>query len=130
MPEELTGHVIGSEATLWSEYMPDPRVHDYQSWPRLAAFCETVWSAPDRDYAEFLPRLTKHLERLDALGWSTGRWTGRTRGRSSPRRSGARTRTRRRRRKTRNSRRRPGLTSVSEDPGGTVTPEWSSVSPS
>jgi hexosaminidase len=68
MPEELAGHVIGSEATLWSEYIPDARVHDYQAWPRLAAFCETVWSARDRDFEEFLPRLRKHLERLDALG--------------------------------------------------------------
>lgn len=68
MPAELAHHVIGSEATLWSEYIPDARIHDYQSWPRLAAFCETVWSAPGRDFAEFLPRLRKHLERLDALG--------------------------------------------------------------
>lgn len=68
MPEELAGHVIGSEATLWSEYIPDARVHDYQAWPRLAAFSETVWSARDRDFEEFLPRLRKHLERLDALG--------------------------------------------------------------
>jgi hexosaminidase len=68
MPEELAGHVIGSEATLWSEYIPDARVHDYQAWPRLAAFSETVWSAPGRDYAEFLPRLEHHLKRLDALG--------------------------------------------------------------
>jgi hexosaminidase len=68
MPENLTGHVIGSEATLWSEYIPNPRVHDYQAWPRVTAFSETVWSAPGRDFTEFLPRLAKHLERLDALG--------------------------------------------------------------
>ncbi|ACU76928.1 Beta-N-acetylhexosaminidase [Catenulispora acidiphila DSM 44928] len=68
MPEELADHVIGSEATLWSEYIPDARVHDYQAWPRLAAFSETVWSTPDRDFAEFQSRLEKHLERLDALG--------------------------------------------------------------
>ena len=68
MPEELVGHVIGSEATLWSEYIPDARVHDYQAWPRLAAFSETVWSAPGREFAEFRTRLEKHLERLDALG--------------------------------------------------------------
>jgi hexosaminidase len=53
---------------LWSEYIPDPRVHDYQAWPRLAAFSETVWSTRERDFAEFLPRLRRHLERLDALG--------------------------------------------------------------
>jgi hexosaminidase len=68
MPKELTQHVIGSEATLWSEYMPDPRVHDYQAWPRLCAFSETVWSVPARDFTEFRSRLVTHLERLDALG--------------------------------------------------------------
>lgn len=68
MPSELAPHVIGSEATLWSEYMPSPRVVDYQAWPRLSAFSETVWSAAERDYDEFHARLVKHLERLDALG--------------------------------------------------------------
>ena len=46
-------------------YSAGPRL---PALPRLAAFCETVWSARGRDYAEFLPRLTKHLQRLDALG--------------------------------------------------------------
>ena len=68
MPEELADHVLGSEATLWSEYMPSSRVHDYQAWPRVTAFSETVWSLPGRDFAEFRARLVKHLERLDALG--------------------------------------------------------------
>jgi hexosaminidase len=68
MPAENAHRVIGSEATLWSEYMPSPRIVDYQAFPRLAAFCETVWSAPERDFAEFRGRLVKHLERLDALG--------------------------------------------------------------
>ncbi|NUP51672.1 MAG: family 20 glycosylhydrolase [Catenulispora sp.] len=68
MPKEHAAHVIGSEATLWSEYMPSPRIVDYQAFPRLAAFCETVWSAPERDFAEFRGRLVRHLERLDALG--------------------------------------------------------------
>src|SRR5262249_50771939 len=68
MPQDLAGHVIGSEATLWSEYMPTPRIVDYQAWPRLAAFSETVWSAAERDYPEFHSRLVQHLARLDALG--------------------------------------------------------------
>jgi hexosaminidase len=68
LPEEHAGHVIGSEATLWSEYMPSPRIVDYQAFPRLSAFSETVWSTEERDFAEFRSRLVKHLERLDALG--------------------------------------------------------------
>ncbi len=45
---------------------------DYQAFPRLAAFAETVWStlpAPGRrDYADFERRMAAHYPRLEALG--------------------------------------------------------------
>jgi len=65
---ELAHHVIGSEATIWTEYMDSPRTVDYMAFPRLCAFAETVWSSGDRDFSEFSDRMETHLKRLDAIG--------------------------------------------------------------
>jgi hexosaminidase len=72
LPAELTEdeavHVLGAQCCVWTEYMDSPRVVDYMAFPRLSAFAETVWSAADRDFADFLARLGAHLRRLDVLG--------------------------------------------------------------
>lgn len=72
MPASLSAdahpHVLGAQCQLWTEYVPDPAKAEYQYFPRLCAFAEAVWSAPERSYEEFEPRLAAHLARLDALG--------------------------------------------------------------
>ncbi|MFH8972956.1 beta-N-acetylhexosaminidase [Streptomyces sp. NPDC017890] len=76
VPAELTpdesGHVIGTQANVWTEVMENQGRVDYQTFPRLAAFAEVAWStlpAPaDRDYAGFERRMAAHYRRLDALG--------------------------------------------------------------
>ncbi|MYR55382.1 family 20 glycosylhydrolase, partial [Streptomyces sp. SID625] len=69
---EFTGHVLGTQANLWSEVMENPARVDYQAFPRLAAFAEVAWSAlpapEQRDFAGFEERMTAHYRRLDALG--------------------------------------------------------------
>jgi hexosaminidase len=61
-------HVLGSQAQLWTEYVPDPQHAEYMYFPRLCAFAEVVWGSGERDFGEFEPRLDEHLARLDALG--------------------------------------------------------------
>ncbi|MGC9376109.1 beta-N-acetylhexosaminidase [Streptomyces sp. MH13] len=76
VPAELTpdesGHVIGTQANVWTEVMEDQGRVDYQTFPRLAAFAEVAWSAlpapADRDFAGFERRMAAHYRRLDALG--------------------------------------------------------------
>ncbi|MEU4996727.1 beta-N-acetylhexosaminidase [Streptomyces sp. NPDC021622] len=76
LPPELTederGHVLGTQANVWTEVMEYHARVDYQVFPRLAAFAEVAWSAlPDpaeRDFADFERRMTSHYMRLDALG--------------------------------------------------------------
>ncbi|MFG2679028.1 beta-N-acetylhexosaminidase [Streptomyces sp. NPDC048392] len=76
VPAELTpdesGHVIGTQANVWTEVMENQERVDYQVFPRLAAFAEVAWStlpAPaDRDFAAFERRMATHYRRLDALG--------------------------------------------------------------
>jgi hexosaminidase len=61
-------HVLGAQAQLWTEYIPDPKRAEYMAFPRLAAFAEVVWTRPERkDFASFRERLRRHAARLDAL---------------------------------------------------------------
>ncbi|MGK5558679.1 beta-N-acetylhexosaminidase [Actinomadura kijaniata] len=66
--DEAARHVLGAQCCLWTELIDSARRLDYMAFPRLAAFAETVWSAPERDPADFRRRLDAHLERLTALG--------------------------------------------------------------
>ncbi|MFJ7900690.1 beta-N-acetylhexosaminidase [Streptomyces sp. NPDC096198] len=72
LTEEQARHVLGAQAQVWTEVMEDQARVDYQLFPRLAAFAETVWSvlpAPgERDVADFERRMAAHYRRLDALG--------------------------------------------------------------
>ncbi|MCX5199626.1 beta-N-acetylhexosaminidase [Streptomyces sp. NBC_00249] len=69
---EAAAHVLGAQANVWTEVMENQSRVDYQVFPRLAAFAETVWSRlpepESRDYAAFEARMTAHYARLDALG--------------------------------------------------------------
>ncbi|WP_314649054.1 beta-N-acetylhexosaminidase [uncultured Microbacterium sp.] len=72
VPAELDAdearHVLGGQANLWTEHIDSMRVLDYRAFPRLAAVAEALWTRGERDFAEFAPRLTEHLARLDAAG--------------------------------------------------------------
>jgi hexosaminidase len=79
IPSELSAEeakrVLGAQAQLWSEYIPTPRHMEYMAWPRLSALSEVVWSAKDqRDLADFMRRLHRHGDRLNALGVNYRRW--------------------------------------------------------
>jgi hexosaminidase len=72
VPAALDGaqarHVLGAQAQLWTEYIPDPKRAEYMAFPRLAALAEVVWTPAERkDLASFRVRLARHLARLDAL---------------------------------------------------------------
>lgn len=65
LDKPLVKHVLGAQAALWTEVIPDPETAEYQLFPRLCALAEAFWAAkPDRDYADFHRRLSKHLQLL------------------------------------------------------------------
>jgi alpha-N-acetylglucosaminidase len=65
---DQTKHVLGGQAQLWGEFIPNARHQQYMTYPRAAAMAEVLWSPPQgRDYEGFLPRLTAHLKRLQAM---------------------------------------------------------------
>jgi len=65
---ECLPHVLGVQAQLWSEYLPTEQAVEYMAFPRLCALSEVAWSdRASRDWEHFLPRLRRHLKRLDVL---------------------------------------------------------------
>jgi hexosaminidase len=72
VPSELepqyVKHVLGGQANVWTEYMPNPKKVEYMAFPRLTALAEVVWTPKEKkDYANFLVRLREHVTRLRAL---------------------------------------------------------------
>ena len=60
--------VLGAQASLWGEYISEPKHAEYMGFPRLLAFAETVWSTPrSRDWDSFISRLDVQFKKLDAL---------------------------------------------------------------
>lgn len=69
LSREFHAHILGAQAQLWTEYIPNEKQTEYQAFPRLSALAEVTWSPRDaRDYAGFVGRLDIHLLRLDLLG--------------------------------------------------------------
>jgi hexosaminidase len=61
-------HVLGVQAQLWTEYIPNPAHVEYMAFPRLCALSEVAWTPlAVKDYASFSVRLKAHLARLDQL---------------------------------------------------------------
>lgn len=67
-PQEMK-QVLGVECNLWTEHVPDFEMLQYKLLPRLDAFCEAAWTAsPDRDFREFVSRLSVMAARYDSMG--------------------------------------------------------------
>ena len=75
LPVSLTSeqqkHILGCQANVWCEYMPEERIRQYQILPRLAALSEVQWTMPGRkDYKNFLERLPRMLSLYDHFGYN------------------------------------------------------------
>ncbi|MFN8446648.1 MAG: beta-N-acetylhexosaminidase [Caldilineaceae bacterium] len=61
-------HLLGLEAPLWTEWVPNRARLDYQVHPRLSAVAEIGWTQKSRrNYSSFQQRLQSMLQRLDRL---------------------------------------------------------------
>ena len=73
LPAELTPdearHILGAQANVWTEYMPDEAQVEYMLLPRLLALSEVVWTKKElRNTDDFSARLVLQYDRLAAKG--------------------------------------------------------------
>ncbi len=70
IPKELTQEeekfILGVQANLWTEYIPDFKQVEYMLFPRLMALSEVAWgtSEPEK-YAEFESKVIRQFKLLD-----------------------------------------------------------------
>ena len=58
LPAQFHHKILGMGCQMWGEWIPTSDRLEYQSFPRLAAYAETGWSAREtKDYGDFLRRL-------------------------------------------------------------------------
>ena len=63
-------HILGVQANLWTEYVTNEEMAEYQALPRMSALAEVQWSQPERkDYKAFLQRLTRLTQLFDRYGY-------------------------------------------------------------
>ncbi|GAP72300.1 family 20 glycosylhydrolase [Candidatus Symbiothrix dinenymphae] len=91
VPKSLTDEqkksVLGLGCQLWTEFVPDENALNYRVYPRIAAYAEVGWTAPDKkDYKRFLKSLDYFLAewkkqgieygqiQTAALDWGEKRW--------------------------------------------------------
>lgn len=61
--------VLGIEACLWTEFVPDMKKADYLTYPRLGAISETAWCEKEKkNYKTFLKKLPSYERLLLTLG--------------------------------------------------------------
>lgn len=75
MPKGLTTeeqkHIVGVQANLWTEYMPEFKQVQYMVLPRMAALCESQWCAPEKkNYDAFLQRVSRLVDIYAKNGWN------------------------------------------------------------
>ncbi|MCH5305311.1 MAG: family 20 glycosylhydrolase [Rikenella sp.] len=69
-PDEAK-YIIGVQANLWTEYIPNFRQAEYMELPRMAALSEIQWTDPKlKDYDSFLARLPQLVRIYDLLGYN------------------------------------------------------------
>ena len=71
-PDTLTvdesKYILGAQGNVWTEYISTTKHLEYMSVPRMTALAEVLWSKKEqRNYTDFVSRLTLHFKLLDSL---------------------------------------------------------------
>lgn len=67
-------HILGVQANVWTEYIPNFRHVEYMTLPRMTALSEVQWSKPEqKNYSDFLNRIPKMLRIYDIYGYNYAR---------------------------------------------------------
>ena len=68
LKKEYYNQIMGVEAPIWTEWVPNTDRLDWQVFPRLAAVAETAWALEqNKNYRSFVNRLGKFNQILDSM---------------------------------------------------------------
>lgn len=71
VPAEVAKNIIGTQANLWTEYIPTPEHAEYMVLPRMAALCEVAWCSNEKkDYNRFLTAIPHMFDVYSKLGYN------------------------------------------------------------
>lgn len=75
LPEGLTRreqkNILGAQACVWTEFIPDEKHLEYMLFPRLGATADAMWALEDRrDWDTFLSKQPVQQERYKRLGFN------------------------------------------------------------
>ncbi len=75
VPDELTEseavHILGAQANIWTEFMPDDNHVEYMALPRMAALAEVVWSQKEvKNWESFKTRMFTQFKRYEAANYN------------------------------------------------------------
>jgi len=66
---ETAKYILGGQANLWTEYVPNFKHAEYMTFPRIAAMAEVLWSPKDvRGWDDFSRRIGLIMKRYDEMG--------------------------------------------------------------
>ncbi|MBI9065633.1 MAG: family 20 glycosylhydrolase, partial [Marinilabiliaceae bacterium] len=69
LEEEYEQLIMGVQANLWTEYMPDPQQVEYMLFPRIAALAEIAWQPKGtKNWAHFRNKMNGMLRRYQTMG--------------------------------------------------------------
>ncbi len=69
--EKERKHILGAQANIWTEYIPNSRQVEYMAMPRMAALSEVQWMQPNKkNYLDFLKRLPRLIAMYDLLDYN------------------------------------------------------------
>ena len=73
IPSELEpkfhSNILGLEAPLWTEWVPNNTRFEWQVFPRMIAVAETAWTQKEKkNFQSFMTRLTVLYQRLSLMG--------------------------------------------------------------
>lgn len=70
LSDDEAEYILGVQANLWTEYIPEIKQAQYMLMPRLAALCEVAWASNRAGYEDFLTRLPALEALYDAYGYA------------------------------------------------------------
>lgn len=68
LSQDKQQYILGTQANVWTEYMPTSDHVEYMAYPRACALSEINWTQKDKkDYQYFTEKLGTHFQRLKLM---------------------------------------------------------------